>query len=453
MTDNLSYIAEGLRSLAVPIDDLHIDPANARTAHALDRIASSLKAYKQRKPIIANRAQGGKIEAGNGTWLAAKKLGWSHIAVLFVDDDPATATAYGIADNRLSELSEWDLDALSALIPTVDELFTGFTDAEARDLLGERGAGLMIDPGPAKEDELIILQDKWQTEPGQTWQLGRHILTCADTTSLDVDALGWKRIAALGFTSPPYWVGKQYEREKSEAEIDQFIAKAAAIMAMVVRVDESRIVINTGTSFTTAFEKKKKRQVLLLIDKWVNALYELGWNLRHVRHWLKDGQVAALSAKADMIDEHSEFIGTFESDAGQDISFTDVLNEGEIHLLETYYNRLGRNRGREKAGKAWAMRSYWNDIKGTASAHGHVAAFPLEIPARHILLYTKPDEIVFEPFAGSGTTIIACEILNRICRAVEIDPKYVAASLERWQLMTGETPVFVETATLPGRRR
>src|SRR5512138_70886 len=102
MTDELTYIAEGLRVLAAPIDELHIDPANARTKHALDRIATSLKLYGQRKPIIANRLQDGKIEAGNGTWLAAKQLGWSHIAVVFVDDDPATAAAFGIADNRLS---------------------------------------------------------------------------------------------------------------------------------------------------------------------------------------------------------------------------------------------------------------------------------------------------------------------------------------------------------------
>ena len=442
MTDDLSYIAEGLRSLAVPIDDLHLDPANARTNHALERIAASLKAYGQRKPIIANRMQEGKIEAGNGTWLAAKKLGWTWIAVVFVDDDPATAAAYGIADNRLNELSAWDLDALGALIPTVDDLFIGFTEAEIRDLLGERGDGMMVDPGPQseKENQLGKLREKWKTEPGQTWQLGRHILVCADTTTLNVESLGWKGIATLTFTSPPYWVGKDYEREKSEAEIDQFIERTAAVMSAVTRVDESRIVINTGTGFTTSFEKRKKRQVLLLIDKWMNALFPLGWNLRHIRHWLKEGQLASVSPKTDLIDQHSEFIGAFEHDDGQPMDFTDTLNERDVQMLETYYNRAGKNRGQERTKQKWALRSYWDDVKGTASANSHVAAFPLEIPARHILLYTQPDEIVFEPFGGSGTTLIACEILNRVCRAGEIDPGYVAATLERWHLMTGEMP-------------
>jgi DNA modification methylase len=444
MTDELelSYIAESLRGLAVPIDDLHLDPANTRTNHALDRIAASLKAYGQRKPIIANRQQNGKIEAGNGTWLAAKKLGWNCIAVVYVDDDPATAAAYGIADNRLSELSTWDLDALGALIPTVDDLFTGFTPGEIRDLLGERGDGLMVDPGPQDEqpDKLPELRGKWKTELGQTWQLGRHTLFCADTTALDVEGLGWQGIAVLTITSPPYWVGKDYEREKSEAEIDQFVERAAAVMAHVTRVDESRIVINTGTGFTTAFEKRKKRQVLLLIDKWMNALYPLGWNLRHIRHWLKEGQLAAVAPKTDLLDQHCEFIETFEADDGQPIDFTDTLNERDVQLLETYYNRAGKNRGQERTKQKWALRSYWDDVKGTASANSHVAAFPLEIPARHILLYTQPDEIVFDPFCGSGTTLIACEILNRVCCAVEIDPGYVAASLERWHVMTGETP-------------
>jgi ParB-like chromosome segregation protein Spo0J len=94
------YIAENLRSLAVPIDDLTEDPANARVGHDLDRIAASLAQYGQRKPVVANRLQGNKIEAGNGTFRAAKQLGWTQLAVVFVDDDAATAAAFGISDNR-----------------------------------------------------------------------------------------------------------------------------------------------------------------------------------------------------------------------------------------------------------------------------------------------------------------------------------------------------------------
>ncbi len=75
MGADFEWIAEGLRGLAVPMAALHEDPANARKGHAVERIAASLKAYGQRKPVVANRRQDGKIEAGNGTYRAALKLG------------------------------------------------------------------------------------------------------------------------------------------------------------------------------------------------------------------------------------------------------------------------------------------------------------------------------------------------------------------------------------------
>lgn len=134
----LQYIAADLRGLAVPIESLHEDPANARTKHAVERIAGSLRQYGQRKPLVVNRSQGNKIEAGNGTYQAAMLLGWSHVAVVFVEDDPATAAGFGIADNRVGELSEWDPEALEALGAVTGDLFTGFETAELDDLLGKK---------------------------------------------------------------------------------------------------------------------------------------------------------------------------------------------------------------------------------------------------------------------------------------------------------------------------
>lgn len=208
MTDDINYIAEGLRTLAVPIDELHIDPANARTKHALDRIAASLKAYGQRKPIIANRLQDGKIEAGNGTWLAAKQLGWTHIAVVFVEDDPATAAAYGVADNRTGDLSRWDTDALREIAHTTGDLFIGFEAAELDDLVGAPVSTAtptaMIDPDvdPGRAEEL---QAKWQVQVEQVWKLGPHRLMCGDSTQrADVARLMDGSLAALIWSDPPW---------------------------------------------------------------------------------------------------------------------------------------------------------------------------------------------------------------------------------------------------------
>lgn len=106
---DLSHIAEQLRPLAVPCADLLLDPANARRHPEpnLEAIKGSLRVYGQRKPVVVNRRTG-TIEAGNGTLQAASALGWSHLAAVYVNDDPMTAAGFSIADNRTAELAEWD---------------------------------------------------------------------------------------------------------------------------------------------------------------------------------------------------------------------------------------------------------------------------------------------------------------------------------------------------------
>ncbi len=235
----------------------------------------------------------------------------------------------------------------------------------------------------------------------------------------------------MGFTSPPYWVGKEYELQESVEAIDDFIRRVCTTFAWAIKKDQSRIVINTSTGFTTSFDKRKKRQVLLLIDKWANNFYELGWNLRHVRHWLKEGQLMSTAPITDLIDQYCEFLGTFEADEGKEMVFGDVVTEDEVNLIETFYNTSGISRGQERTGEKWALRSYWADIRGTANADGHCAAFPLELPSRHLKLYTKIGEVVVDPFLGSGTTICACEILGRLGRGTELEPKYCSVALER----------------------
>jgi hypothetical protein len=107
-------IVGGLDALAVPIEELSHDPANARThsPRNIEAIKTSLRQFGQRKPIIV-QADGMLVRAGNGTLEAAKQLGWTSIAALVVDEDNVTATAFALADNRTAELAEWDFEALS----------------------------------------------------------------------------------------------------------------------------------------------------------------------------------------------------------------------------------------------------------------------------------------------------------------------------------------------------
>lgn len=135
----LDYIAEPLRPLAVPICELNADPANARRHpdRNMAAIEASLRRWGQRFPIVVQR-QGMVVRAGNGRLEAARRLGWTHLAAVVVDEDSVEATAFALADNRSSELAEWDDEALAALLQSLPtDVPTGFSEGDLEALLAE----------------------------------------------------------------------------------------------------------------------------------------------------------------------------------------------------------------------------------------------------------------------------------------------------------------------------
>lgn len=279
-------------------------------------------------------------------------------------------------------------------------------------------------PADADEDDFdMVFPVEPITQSGDVYVLNGHKLICGDCRSmgtvLSIFGSEDDKKANLSFTSPPYWVGKDYETEKSEAEIDKFIEDVGRCIVAATEPTHGRIVINTGTSSINRIDRKRKVEILPLIDKWGKVFRKDNWLMRHMRIWVKRGQLpASISPKTDVIDQHNEFIATFEKEWSQ------VL---------TFWNPDGDQRGQERLGTPWAQQGVWDDVHGEMSANGrHIAAFPVAIPFRNILLYTKKGEIVFDCFGGSGTSIIACEQLDRICRLVEIDPGYCDVIVTRW---------------------
>lgn len=143
-------IVPGLQPLAVPIEQLRTLKGNPRRGD-VDAVARSLGAFGQRKPIVA-RSDTGEVIAGNHTFMAAQRLGWTEIAVVWVEDDDTTAKAFALADNRTSELGGYDNDALAAMISDVL--------AEDADLLAAASftpddlADLLADTTEAESSEL-----------------------------------------------------------------------------------------------------------------------------------------------------------------------------------------------------------------------------------------------------------------------------------------------------------
>lgn len=171
---DLSYIAESLRPLAVPIDSIDVDPANARKHGEgnMSAIRASLRVYGQRKPVVVNKRTN-TVEAGSGSLEAARELGWTHIAAVFMDDDAMTAAGFAIADNRSAELAEWDQGALEATLRSLV-----VDDADLKKMLDDMAEDVLV-PSPVEivEDEVPDPPAVPVTKPGDLWILGRTV-TC-----------------------------------------------------------------------------------------------------------------------------------------------------------------------------------------------------------------------------------------------------------------------------------
>ena len=413
MDADLSYIAEALRPLAVPLDSLHEDPANARIGHDVDRIAASLRQYGQRKPIVANRLQNGKIEAGNGTYRGAKKLGWTHIAVVFVDDDPATAAAFGIADNRVAEFSRWDEEVLREITSTTGDLFTGFEPAELDELLGVSAETppAVEDPG-ADPDRALELLEKWQVQVGQIWQLGPHRIMCGDSTSAeDVAKLMGTDRADMIWSDPPWNVnyGGGVDTENEQGY------KVRSMNNDNLGEKFPGFVIGFCKQMWTFSTPGAPVYVVMSAQEWpvIDAgLRERGFHWSSTIVWVKDQLV--LSRK----DYHTQFEPMWYG-----------WNSLAARLVEL---------ADRKQSDVWF-------IDRPKISEEHPTMKPVELVERSIRNSSQPGAIVLDLFAGSGTTLIACERLGRVCRTMDNDPKFVAVCLERWAQATGKVPVLEAT--------
>ena len=283
----LPYIAEPLRRLAVPLGELDSLVGNPRRGD-VEAVKRSYSQFGQRKPIVArHKADGrGEVTAGNTQLAAAGELGWSHIAVVWADDDDLTAKAWALADNRTSELGLYDEDALVAYLQAVStdaELLaaTGYSESDLARLLGTDAA--------APDDKVLEPPPVAFTQPGDVWLLGPHRLVCGDATDRGVLAETLRLdVAPLVIADPPYGVeydGGTVERRKLIGDD----ARGAAL-------DRLYDVAFTGAALCEA------TALMLWHDPRASAAYDsiarAGWEIRGQLIWLKNiAQFGALSAQ------------------------------------------------------------------------------------------------------------------------------------------------------------
>lgn len=392
-----------------PIAALAPYARNARThsPEQVAQIAASIQEFGWTMPVLVDEAGG--IIAGHGRILAAQSLGIEDVPVMVARGwTDAQRRLYVIADNKLALNAGWD-DAILALEfgdlsgMDADTGITGFADGEVAELFGKAAAKAgLTDPDETPEAP---------TDPvsrlGDVWLLGRHRITCGDCT----DAVVVERVLAgakphLMVTDPPY--GVEYDPKwRAEAGVNK----------------------NTG-----------KLGVVLNDDRadWREAWALFAGDVAYVWHaGLFAGLVGESLVACDFA-LRSQLIWAKDRFA---------LSRSDYHWQHEpcwYAVRNGRN-GHYRGGRSQSTR--WDIPARDDSGVGHGTQKPVECMRRPIENNSKAGDAVYEPFSGSGTTIIAAEMTGRRCYAIELSPAYVDVAVRRWEAFAGET------ATLEGDGR
>ncbi len=396
-------------------------PANPRKhpRKQVKAIAKSIQSFGFNAPILIDRDN--TIIAGHGRYEAAKLLELSQVPVVQLEHlTPAQVTAFRIADNRLNERSDWDEVVLAKQLKELSELTLDFEITTTGFEIAEIDIRIQSLDEPDKTD---LADERWPaagpavTIVGDIWYLGEHRLYCGDALDPSVvDALLGNERAAAIFADPPYNLkidgmvsgnGQVTHREFEMAAGEMTPAEYGAFLSKSLSVMQARSIAGA-----VIFVCMDWRHIEDLIA--AGRLNQLP--LINLCVWAKTN--AGLGA---FYRSQHELIAVFKNGAAP------YQNNVEL-------GRFGRNRT-----NVWNYPGASSFPRKNAEAllHLHPTVKPVGMVADAILDCTKPNDVVFDPFVGSGTTILAAERTRRRAFGIELDPRYVDVAIQRWQSLTG----------------
>jgi DNA modification methylase len=378
-----------------PIERLLPYAANARTHpdEQVAQIAGSIAEFGFNVPCLVDDR--GVLIAGHGRILAAKRLGLQHVPVIQLGHlTDAQARAFRLADNRIALNAGWDEELLSAELERLKEdgldlALLGFAEDELDRLLDGLDAG-----GASEgEDEVPETPAEAATCRGDLWLLGDHRLLCGDATvATDVERLLDGARPHLMVTDPPY--GVDYDPNWR---------------------NESGVSATARTGKVNNDDRADWREAWSLFPGEVAYVWHSGIHGRTVAESL---DVCGFLIRAQIVWAKPRL----------------VLSRGDYHWQHEpcfYAVRKGATghwQGARDQSTLWTIATGEND---EATEHG--TQKPVECMRRPIVNNSAKGELVYEPFAGSGSTLIAADSVGRVCHAIEIDPRYCDVIVERWQ--------------------
>ena len=392
-----------------PIERLRPYARNAKM-HGPDqvaRIAASMARFGWTVPCMLS--DDGELIAGHGRVLAATELGLTEVPVIRLGHlDEAERRAYRIADNKLTELADWDeallRDEVAGLLADDFDLsLLGFAEDELEALL--QYPDLCEGSAAEGEDDVPEPPADPVSVPGDLWQLGPHRLICGDSTSADIVAKLLDDVRPLLMvTDPPY--GVEYDPAWRNA---------------------------TGAA------KTKRTGKVLNDDRadWREAWALFPGDVAYVWHGALHATTVADSLIAAGFDIRSQIIWAKDRLV---LSRSDYHWQHEPCWYAVKKRGKGHWAGDRKQTTLWQIANRDQDAE---TVHG--TQKPVECMRRPILNNSSPGQAVYEPFMGSGTTLIAAETTGRVCYGIELNPAYVDVAVARWQNLTGKEATLAES--------
>lgn len=463
---------------------------------AVGAVAESIREFGFQQPIVVDRD--GVIIAGHTRYKAAQKLGLTEVPVVVAGNlTDEQVRAYRLADNKTGELAEWDFSALEEELAGIGELDMSLFGFEDQNLNNDEIATETVKENC--EEELPEPPEIPKTKLDDIYQLGRHRLMCGDCTiSENIDKLLDGKTARITITSPPYGVGKDYEEKGIEAWKKTISGVINAIKGKTIL-----IAWNIADLFSTGTQYSEPTGAYS-----VEMMEQAGYQMLYNRIWKKPGGVFTNNpyytvttkpvqdyeylfcfAEKDTekrLDEIKTYLFTEAKKAklndkiikelggpgamcghwftNHQWAFIDKKNykrifdyckKNKIPAFEKEYDELENEYKRKiifshclskEDFSSWGMYGVWEFNTVHERLGGHAAAFPIELPSRFIKMHTYRDDLVLDPFGGTGTTLIAAEELGRNCAIMEREPKYVDVIVDRWEKLTGKRAVKIDGA-------
>ena len=404
-----------------------------------EKLKRSIESFGYVELIVVNEATGFTVISGHQRLSVLKALGYESVECVVVSLDAVHEKALNIAMNKIS--GEWDTKKLEGLLSDLkaedfDVTLTGFDTSEIGLMLGVDDEIVQDVVPEVNADEPTICQ------PGDVWRLGRHRLLCGSSTDKnDVTRLMEGQKSKLLFTSPPYSDMRTYngDKELSVDSIAQFIPCYEPSTALQA--------VNLGI-------QRKDGEVYPYWNAYLDTAKQAGLKLLAWNVWdkLTCGSVGQQKA---MIPIRHEWIFCFGKEPVP-VNPTWRKKEASIYSGGRYNKirqadgsfRIAR-RGNEigafkkmesllELPEQTSLESVTKQLseKGKIRAE-HPATFPVALPSEYIVAFTDENDIVVEPFGGAGTTLIACEQLDRTCFIMELDAHYCDVIIKRWENFTG----------------